>query len=70
MKESRSTDSQILAILKQTDSGVRVPDLFRSTELVAPVSTKGEQVRRDGRFDDVPTKGTGGLEPTLEEDVC
>jgi putative transposase len=29
MKKSRFTDSQILAILKEAESGVRVPDLCR-----------------------------------------
>lgn len=29
MKKSRYTDSQILAILKQADSGISVPDLCR-----------------------------------------
>lgn len=29
MKKSRFTDSQIIAILKEAESGVRVPDLCR-----------------------------------------
>ena len=30
MKKSRFTDSQIIAILKEAESGVRVPDLCRT----------------------------------------
>jgi putative transposase len=35
MKKARFTDSQIMAILKQADSGVTIPELCREHEFCA-----------------------------------
>ena len=41
MKKSRFTDSQIIAILKEAESGVRVPDLFQSADFASGRDTGG-----------------------------
>ncbi len=48
MKKSRFTDSQILAILKQAESGVPVPELCRENGMSSATFYKW-RVRRDGR---------------------
>ena len=42
MKKSRFTDSQIMAILKQAEAGIPVPELCPDTILVQLVFTSGE----------------------------
>lgn len=43
MKTSRFTDSQILAILKQAENGIPVPDLCREHGISRPHTTNGVQ---------------------------
>ncbi len=41
MKKSRFTDSQIVAILKQSEAGTPVPECAVNMASVAPASTNG-----------------------------
>jgi len=71
MKKSRFTDSQILAILKEAESGVRVPDLCRKYGMSDATFYKWRA--KYGGMDASMMKrlkGTRRREPAAEEDVC
>ena len=43
MKQSRFTDGQIIAILKQAESGMPVPECAESTASALPLFTNGDR---------------------------
>jgi len=65
VKKSRYRDSQILAILKQAEGGVPVPDLCRAH----CVSSAAFEVWWYARLADEAHEGTRGREPALVKDV-
>ena len=70
MKTSRFSDSQILAILKQAEGGLPVPELRREhrheRRYVLQVAS---QIWRHGRLLNEAHEGTRGREPPAKEDV-
>ncbi len=68
MKKSRFTDSQIIAILKQAESGTPVPELCREQRhLLRHVLQVALKIRRHGHLDDVPDEGARRREPAPEK---
>ena len=71
MRTSRYSDSQILAILKQNESGVSVPDLCREHGMSSAMFYKWRaKYRRHGCVDDEASQRTGRREQASQEDVC
>ncbi len=61
MKTSRLSEPQILAILRQAEGGVPVPELCREHGMsTASFLQMAIQIRRHGRVDDQPDEGSGG----------
>ena len=70
MKTSRFTDSQIMAVLKEAQAGVKVPDLCRTHGIsTATILSMALEVRRHGRADGGSVEGVGGQKPTPQENV-
>ncbi len=71
MKKSRFSDSQIMALFKQAEAGVLVPETVpRTWDEQCGVLQMAQQIRRYGCIDDIPAQRTGRREPAAEKDVC
>ena len=71
MKKSRYSDSQLLAILKQSEAGTPVPEFCREHGMSSARLYKWrDKYGRMEAIDDGPTEGAGSGEPAFEEDVC
>ena len=59
MNKSRKTESQIMEILKQAESGVPIPDLCREHSMsTASFLQMAGQIRRHGRIHDQANERT------------
>lgn len=62
MKQSRFTDSQIMAVLKEAEAGVSVPELGRTHGISTATLYKWRTKFADGREDGAALEGAGGRE--------
>ena len=67
MKKNRYTEEQVTGILKQSEAGVKTPDLCREHGISAATFVRLEvEVRRHGRQRGAAAEGDGGREPPSE----
>lgn len=76
MKAGRFSESQIVAILKQQDSGQTVAQITREYGMSEATfynwngAARAGQIRRDADFGGETTQRLRGREPAVEKDVC
>lgn len=70
VKKFRSSDGQIIAVLKQAEAGTPVPELCREHGICAATFYKWAPSTMHGSLDGVAHEEVGGGKPPAEEDVC
>lgn len=70
MTNGRSSDAQIMSILKQAEGGVLVFDLCREHGMSSASLQMAGQIWRYGRVAHRADEGHGRAEPPPQEDVC